>query len=166
MDERVTAEILRGSLEALGVKAGDLVLVHSSLSSFGYVEGGADTVIDAFLTLLTPDGTLVMPTLSQKSFESALEDWSMDRPSDVGLITETFRKRPGVLRSDQETHSVCASGKLAYELTREHKGYGPRFGPYSEWAFSESSPWQKMYEHHAKVVFLGVDLYYDYVPRK
>ena len=33
------------ALKDLGLAKGDIVLVHSSLSSFGYVEGGADSVL-------------------------------------------------------------------------------------------------------------------------
>jgi len=51
-------------LRGLGLRAGDHVVVHSRLSSFGYVEGGADTVIGALEKVLSPQGTLVMPTYS------------------------------------------------------------------------------------------------------
>ena len=40
------------SLRQMGVREGDGVMVHSSLSSIGYVEGGAPTVVEAFLALL------------------------------------------------------------------------------------------------------------------
>ncbi len=154
----VTTKDIEKAIKKLGIKSGDIVLVHSSLKSFGTVEGGAEAVIEALENVITKDGTLVMPALSQKNFPHALEDWSLDRPSDVGLITETFRKMEGTLRSDQETHSACAKGKYAKDIVGNHKGYGPRYGTYSEWAFSESSPWQKLYDMHAKIVFLGADL--------
>ena len=64
------------SLKELGLRQGDIVLVHSSLKSFGYVEGGADTVIDAFLEVVGETGTLVMPTLSIKNFYHVYEEWS------------------------------------------------------------------------------------------
>ena len=157
----VTLKDIEKALTELCISQGDIVLVHSSLKSFGTVEGGPETVIQAFKNVITEQGTLVMPTLSQKNFRNAIEDWHMDRPSDVGLITETFRKMPGSLRSNQETHSVSAWGKDAKEITCEHKAYGPRYGTFGEWAFSESSPWQKMYDMHAKVVFVGVTMMYN-----
>ena len=146
------------SLKELGLRQGDIVLVHSSLKSFGYVEGGADTVIDAFLEVVGETGTLVMPTLSIKNFDHVYEEWSLDRPSDVGLITETFRKRKGVLRSNQETHSVAAFGLKAEEITGSHKSYGPIYGIFGDYSFGYSSPWQKMYDMNGKVVFLGVNM--------
>ena len=75
----------------------------------------------------------------------------------MGLLTEVFRKYPGALRSDQATHSVAASGALAREITEGHTAFGPRYGTFGDYAFSYSSPWQKMYDRHAKVVFIGVD---------
>lgn len=154
----VTREDVKKAVEALGIYQGDLVLVHSSMKSLGYVEGGPEAVIQGFLDAIGPKGTLVMPTLSQKDFEHAYRDWHMDRPSDVGLLTEVFRKYPGALRSDQATHSVAAVGALAREITEGHTAFDPRFGAFGDYAFSYSSPWQKMYDMRAKVVFVGVNM--------
>ena len=154
----VTRSDIRASLAAAGIRAGDTLLVHSSLKSMGYVEGGADAVIDALLETLGDDGTLVMPTLSQKDFIHAYRDWSLDRPSDVGFITETFRLRPASLRSDQATHSVAAQGKLAAWLVRDHGLYGKRLGAFGDTPFAVCSPWQKLYDLNAKVLFLGVTM--------
>jgi len=145
------------TLKKVGVKKGDILLVHSSLKSFGVVNGGAETVISALKETLGEDGTLVMPTLCQKNWQTVYQDWHIDRPSDVGYITEVFRQMPDILRSNQATHSVAASGKLAYELTKEHTAFGPRYGAYGDYAFSHSSPWQKMYDLNAKVLFMGAD---------
>ena len=154
----VTRSDIKSAVKALGVLEGDIVLVHSSMKSMGYVEDGPDAVIDGFLDVVGAEGTLVMPTLSQKNFSNAYKDWSMDRPSDVGLLTEVFRKRPEALRSNQATHSVAAIGALADELTHEHTAFGPRFGAFGDYAFSYSSPWEKMYNRGAKIVFIGVSM--------
>ncbi len=55
---------LQRAFRVLGLGPGDGVIVHSSLSSLGHVEGGADTVIDALQTVLTPTGTLLMPSFN------------------------------------------------------------------------------------------------------
>jgi len=60
----VRRQMIGDGLRALGLGAGDLVVVHSSLSSFGWVDGGADAVIDALLAAVAPGGTVVMPTLT------------------------------------------------------------------------------------------------------
>ena len=52
----LTREDIRFSLELMGIRPGDVLLVHSALSSIGYVEGGADSVIDAFCDAVGPEG--------------------------------------------------------------------------------------------------------------
>lgn len=157
----VTKNDIKKTLEEIGVKHDDTVIVHSSLKSFGVVDGGADTVIDALLEYLN-EGTLVFPTLRQKDVDNAYKDWDINNtPSDVGLISETFRKRPNALRSDQETHSVSAIGVNAKFITEGHKDGKPRIGPWGDYGFSHSSPWQKLYDLNGKVLMLGVSFRYN-----
>ena len=157
----LTRKEIADSFEKVGLKNGDICLFHSSFKSLGGVEGGAQSVIDAFFDVLGVSGTLVAPTLSQKDFLDSYKTWHLDKPSDVGYLTEFFRKTPGALRSDQATHSVAARGALAWELTHEHTAFGPRPCPFGEYAFADSSPWYKMYRLNAKVVFIGVSLVYN-----
>ena len=150
---------VRDALRTLGVTDGDILLFHSSLKSFGYIEGGADAVIDGALLAVGERGTLVAPTLVRRDFANAYKNWDKDRtPSDVGRITEVFRERPEALRSDQATHSVAAIGPMAKFLTEGHTSYGPRPSIYGDYAFAESSPWQKMYDLGGKVVFMGATI--------
>ena len=150
---------VRDALRTLGVTDGDILLFHSSLKSFGYIEGGADAVIDGALLAVGDRGTLVAPTLVQRDFANAYKNWDKNRtPSDVGRITEVFRKRPEALRSDQATHSVAAIGPMAKFLTEGHTACGPRPSIYGDYAFAESSPWQKMYDLGGKVVFMGATI--------
>ena len=152
----VTKQDIQNTLTQLGIQPGDAVVFHSSLKSMGQVEGGAQTVIDAFMEQVGPEGTVSVPTLLGKSYPVAFDIWDKDTtPSEVGYITEVFRTMPGTLRSDNPTHSLAARGKLAHELTCEHDGYGPRPGAFGEWAFSHSSPWQKLYNYNGKIVWVG-----------
>ena len=151
------SDIMKACIE-LGIKSDDTVIIHSSLKSFGYVEGGAPAVIDAFREVLS-DGTLCFPALRQKDFGNAYRNWDINNtPSDVGFLSETCRKRDGVLRSDQETHSVTAIGVNAEFITSAHRGGKPRVCPYGEQAFSYTSPWQRICDLGGKVVFIGVAL--------
>ena len=125
----------------------------------GYVEGGPETIIQGILETVGEEGTLCMPTLVQRDFGHAYENWDVNKsPSDVGYLTEYFRTREGSLRSDQATHAVSAVGKMAEYITSEHTAYGPRHGVFGEYAFSHSSPWQRMYELNAKMIFIGVPM--------
>jgi aminoglycoside 3-N-acetyltransferase len=105
------------------VSKGSVVLLHSSLSSLGVVDGGADTVIDGMMDALGRDGTLVVPTLTGHEALSSHNPPHIDlrtEPSWTGLIGETLRKRPEAVRSVHPTHSCAAIGARAEELTRDH----------------------------------------------
>lgn len=160
-DIKVTEDDIYSALRKAGIKDEDTVIVHSSLKSFGRVEGGAETVIAA-LKRSVARGTLAFPAFRSKNLSRAYREWDVEKtPSDVGLISETFRKSEGVLRSDQETHSVCACGKFAAYITEGHKSGKPRAGVFGDYPFSHSSPWQKIYDLNGKVVLLGVSMVYN-----
>lgn len=115
-------DIVNG-LKDLGLRPGSKVLVHSSLSSLGYVEGGADTVIDALLETVGARGTVLVPTLTGSEALSPENPPTFDpmhTPCWTGRIPETLRKRPNALRSLHPTHSVAALGANAAILTRDH----------------------------------------------
>jgi aminoglycoside 3-N-acetyltransferase len=119
----VTKQLLVTGLKQLGLDFGHSVLVHSSLSSLGTVEGGANTVIDALLEVVGSEGTVMVPTLTGTSSLSASNPPSFDpktTPGRTGLIPETFRKRQEALRSLHPTHSVAAIGAAASRLTKDH----------------------------------------------
>lgn len=162
MKEEAKAEEVRKSdivfgLRSVGIKKGDVVMVHSSLSSMGWVVGGAETVIEAFWEVLSSKGTVVVPTLCQRDKERRFETWDIEKsPSDVGRITETLRLDPRSLRSDHPTHSVAAIGAKAVDITIGHKTAHGRMSPWGDAAFGKGSPWEKLYEYNAQYLFLGV----------
>ena len=162
----VTHEAMDAALAEFGFARDAILLTHSSLKSLGRIEGGAEGVIDA-LWRAVPDGTLVFPTLSSKNWKTVFEDWHLERPSDVGLISETFRTHKGSLRSDNATHSVAARGKDAADIVSGPSDKGARYGLYGFYSFSHYSPWQKMFESRerygvrAYVLFWGVSMTYN-----
>jgi len=121
-------------------------MVHSSLSMFGYVEGGEDAVIDAILETIGPRGTLVMPTLSFSWIGHQPYD-PLQTPSQVGAITEAFRKRPRVLRSPHPTHSVAAHGDEAESIISGHTPDRP--------VFDREGAYGKLYELDAGILMLA-----------
>lgn len=110
---------IRSALAQAGLAQGDVVLGHFALSRYGYVEGGADSLIDTLLSLLGPEGTLVMPTFTF-SWLGRLPYDPQTTPSRVGAITDCFWRRPGVVRSPHPTHSFAAVGKHASALLAGH----------------------------------------------
>ena len=141
----VSAADLVSGFRGLGLAAGDMVMVHSSLSSFGRVAGGAPTVVAALLEVLTPQGTLVVPTFSR--YLQGEPVWDREHtPSLMGKISETVRTWPGALRSSHAAHPLAAIGAQAEAICRRPHRTG--FGP--------DSPFQTLVDQDAWVLLMGV----------
>ncbi len=141
----VTQTDLVTGLSALGLTAGDMVMVHSSLSSFGHVEGGAETVVRALLEVLTPAGTLIAPTFSKYLYDEPV--WDREHtPSLMGKISETVRAWPGALRSSHASHPLSALGAKAELICR--RPYRTGFGP--------DSPFRTLVDEGAWILLMGV----------
>ncbi|MHB8996718.1 MAG: AAC(3) family N-acetyltransferase [Armatimonadota bacterium] len=141
----VTYEDLIAGWRSLGLAAGDMVMVHSSLSSFGLVEGGAPAVVSALLEILTPAGTLVAPTFSK--YLQGEPEWDRERtPSLMGAISETVRTWPGALRSSHAAHPLAAIGAQAELICRRPHRTG----------FGTDSPFMTLIEQNSWVLLMGV----------
>ena len=119
----VTQGMIEAGLRDLGLWEGDILIAHSSLGSFGWVEGGEDAVIDALISVVGPTGTVCMPALSWGHYSPENPPPLFDprtQTCNVGRISERFWRRPGVLRSLHSTHSVAAIGARAEELLKDH----------------------------------------------
>ncbi len=117
---RTTPKGLCDVLRKLGVTPGCKVMLHSSFSSLGEMRGGPEGVVRELMRLVTPKGLLLMPAFNFFNFEA---DGVFDvekTPSRCGVLTETFRKMPGVLRSFNPTNSFAAWGEAAAEYTAHH----------------------------------------------
>ncbi|MBI1291935.1 hypothetical protein GC173_11935 [bacterium] len=117
---------LERDLREAGVRDGDLLVVHSSLSRVGWIQGGPLDALAALRAVLGPRGTLVMPT-----FTFNLSCWGMPpfdperTPSRVGVLTDALRHLDGSVRSSHPTHSVAAIGPLAADLIGDRIDYEP-----------------------------------------
>ena len=65
----VTKAIIKEGFVDLGIKKGDALFVHCSIKSFGFVCGGAQTIIESLMETVGEEGTLVMPTQSWKNLD-------------------------------------------------------------------------------------------------
>lgn len=158
---------LTRDLRALGVVEGATVIVHSSLSSLGYVAGGAQAVVEALRACVGDDGTLVMPTHSANLSEPSLwkappvpEAWwpairsemtafdaRLTPTRQMGAIVECFRHVDGVVRSPHPRLSFAACGPHAASIVAEHDLAD---------GFGERSPLARCYDLDALVLLLGV----------
>jgi aminoglycoside 3-N-acetyltransferase len=149
----ITKKNILTGLTSIGVKNGDILLVHSALSKIGYVDGGADAVIDALLEAVGEEGTVLVPTLTGSADLSASNPPVFDvakTPCWTGIIPETFRRRPEAIRSLHPTHSVSAIGKKAREITKNHENCLTPCG--------RGSPYDKLAEWGGYVLLVGVKL--------
>lgn len=138
------------SLKKSGIDPKGVLLVHSSMRAIGEVDGGADTVIDAFMEYMR-DGLLLFPThtWSESNNKEGIYDPTTE-PSCIGVLTNIFRKREGVVRSLHPTHSVAAIGRGAKEFI---EGEEKRTTP-----CSREGVLGRLYDIEAQILFLGCDL--------
>lgn len=162
----VTKSSLVVDLKKIGLCLGDTVLVHCSLSSLGWVCGGAVSVIEALSEAIGENGTLVMPTHTSNNTDPRhwenphvpKEWWPIIRseappfnsaitPSNnMGVVAELFRTWSNTLRSNHPIGSFAARGPNAEVITSNH-AFDSMFG--------EGSPLARLYDLNGKVLFLG-----------
>jgi aminoglycoside N3'-acetyltransferase len=153
----ITKRTLRAGLESLGIEAGDALMLHSSLKSIGYVDGGPRTVLEALVEAVGPGGTLVVPTywlpggtiLATCKLDGYVFDPRKDGSS-LGRLPSEFLRFEGIARSIHPTHSVSAIGRHAHEVVDSHHVAPSIFGA--------GSPWDRCHAINAKVIGLGISM--------
>jgi len=149
------------------VKPGMTLIVHSSLSSLGWVSGSSVAVVQALMDVVTEAGTIVMPAQAGDYSDPAKwcsppvpEEWwqiiydhmpafdpQITPAYSMGKIAETFRTWPGTIRSNHPMDSFTAWGKHAHDITAHHL---------LEYGLGEGSPLSRMYALDGWVLLLGV----------
>ena len=140
----VTPYRLIADLEALGLDTGQTVVVHSSLRSIGYVEGGARTVVEAFQHVVGLTGVLLFPTFTYSGSDQFAPGVT---PGKTGAITEAARHWPGAIRSWHPTHSVVAIGQAAATICAAHHLVG---------GLAVDSPLDRAAQRGGVIVLVGV----------
>ncbi len=155
---------LQEELRQLGVRAGSVLIVHASLSAFGTVEGGADTVVGALLDCLTPSGTLAVPTFTPEVSDPypQVERPTTDKvmaardevplfhdalPSSMGAVPAAVLAHPDRLRGSHPQASVAAIGPSAHRITHQQP---------LAYALGPGSPFDALHELDADILLLGV----------
>jgi aminoglycoside 3-N-acetyltransferase len=142
--ESLSVDRLSDDIRRAGLRAGDAVLVHSSLKGIGRLPNGPQDLVRAFQDVLTDAGTLVMPAFV---YDRGAGTARQSDPPATGLLGTTFVGMPGVVRSWHPTHAVCAWGRGAEELCAGHGAAEP---------FGVGSPLHKLMERDGNVLLLGV----------
>ena len=164
----VTKDQLKTALVKLGVKKGQIIEVHTKLSSFDWIIGGAETIVDALMELEGEGGTILMPVQSSgnsepsdwvnppvapelyKTIRSAMPPFSPEH-SDIrgmGEVVENFRHREDVVISNHPNCAYAAWGRYARLLCNRQSMH---------FALAEESPTARLYELKGYVLLLGAD---------
>ncbi len=143
-----TKQDLTAQIQAMGLRRTDAVMLHSSMKAIGEVEGGADTVLDAFMEYFS-EGLFMTPahTWAQMSEEYSCFDPKRE-PACVGIIPNLFLKRQGVVRSLHPTHSIAAFGPMAAEYISGEENCTTPCTP--------GGCWDRLRRIHAKILLAGV----------
>jgi len=134
-------------LHALGLQPGDVVLMHSSMKALG-TKMPPEAFLRAVIAALGQEGTLLLPALTYDNVTADQPLFSARTTVPcVGLLPRTFFRMEGVARSLHPTHSVCAFGRKAKELTSRHALDDTPVGP--------RSPFMLLPAHGGKLLFVG-----------
>lgn len=153
----ISKDDIVSALRNAGIKEGDFLLVHSSLSSFGYINGGGMTVIEALKEAVGENGTFLLPSFNYAFANiggpNALPIYRPYDKNDIdsiwtGTLPKIFLKNfPDAPRSAHITHSWCGWGKDAASACAVSAPDDPPAG--------ESSPLDHALKAKGKIVHLG-----------
>lgn len=152
-----TVELING-IKALGIKAGDLVMIHSSMGGLGNFAGSPAELINALLDLVGEEGTVAMAAFPHYKENDKIEiegeqytiyDTKRTRVS-TGLLPMVFCKMQGVIRSKIPMNSIAVWGKFAADMFRNEEMADLAHGKYSGWNY--------LVEHHAKILYIGLQV--------
>lgn len=146
--KKYDAKDLVSLMQRMGMKEGSVVCIHSSMKEFYNYQGSAEELITEILNIIGNEGTLVMPAYPVGNNKP---DFIFDIENDktaAGYLAETFRKFKGVKRSLNVQHSVCAIGKHAEYLIKDHMSCHD--------CWDKDSPYYRMCELDALVFNLGM----------
>jgi aminoglycoside N3'-acetyltransferase len=138
----------------------DILMVHCSYNNLTpmYLDDPVE-LLKALMRIAAPNRTLAMPAFFFGTPEQFNRDYYRANPlfnarrtlSQMGIVSELFRRRKGVMRSLHPTHSVCALGPLAEEVVRGHH--------LSPATFGELSPFGVMARYKTVILGVGIEYY-------
>ncbi len=164
----ITKEVLIHKFSQLGIKQGDTLLVHASLSSLGYVVGGAEALYYALRVVIGNEGTIVVPSQTVEISDPASwqyppvpQEWhdvirlsipayskELSYSKAMGAFSQLIGILPDSIRSNHPMYSFTAIGEKASEIIEQDS---------FDFPFGEESPLGRMYSIGAKILMIGTD---------
>lgn len=144
---------MREHLVGMGISESDTVMVHANFNPENGFRGNPIDVVEVFSDLLGTSGNLLMVSIPFRG--SAYDHLMQKKPfrvrktmSMMGMITEIFRRKEGVLRSFHPTHPVLAYGKDSKWFVEGHESCLYPCGP--------GTPFDKFRQRNGKILFFDV----------
>jgi aminoglycoside 3-N-acetyltransferase len=150
-----TPRQLEEQLREMGIGAGDTVMMHSAFRVFNGFAGTPDQVVTSVLKVIGDAGNLLMVSmpylgLTADYLRAGIPFDVQHTMSQMGVITETFRQHPGVVRSLNPAHPILAWGPAAGWLVADHE--------HTMYSCGKGSPFEKLVPLQAKALFYDVTL--------
>ena len=144
-------------LKQLGIKEGDLLIIHSSASSLSSINCKEPDLLNGLIELVGEKGTIALPAFPDESMlkqEDGIKIYDPKRSvAWTGMIPNLLLRKKGAVRSPFPCNPLVAYGALAEEMMAHNLE--------TAYAHGENSCWGFCVEHHAKVLFLGVPTYHS-----
>lgn len=141
----LTKSDIVSALRRVKIQNGDLLYITSFTAVFGNSPTLLNDSIAAFMECVGRAGTLIMPTFNWDYCHGLVFN-PKTTPSQVGILTEVFRKRDDVKRTEIPPWCTFAvSGSRATEIAAI-KGTS---------SFGKDSVLEYLYDHNAKYVLFG-----------
>jgi len=148
-DKPIGEEDFISALKSLGVKSGDTLFLHSAIDKFGKAGPSFEpkvlcsSLVRALKKSIGSKGTLAMATFTYKYCQTRVFDIDKS-PSEVGALSEFFRKQREVIRSEHPIFSIVASGPGSKSLVKTGID-----------AFGDDSVFGNVRRDNALLVFFG-----------
>lgn len=164
-DAVVTREDVLTGLGEINLPSGAVVIVHTSLSAFGHVEGGANTLLRALREQIGLQGTVVVPTFTSDLVKDPCQEagadpsaeiaaqraavplFRDDLPTTLGALPSAVLADPQRIRSRHPWASVAAVGARARQITAKQS---------LAYALGKESPFARIYDLGGFILLLGV----------
>ena len=171
-----TRKQLENALISAGLRRDDKVVIHSSASSVGAVEGGVEGLLQVFIDFFAGEGLCVFPTMTYTLFhawdpnsgwcsscpvpqkycfahglaKTDVRQFRENMPACTGALPNQALKKANRCRSLSVTSSVTAFGPGAAEFTAGHE--------LCKSGCSKNSPWEKLLHMEGRILLLGVSV--------
>jgi aminoglycoside 3-N-acetyltransferase len=146
----VTLQQVMDSLQTMGIRAGDGLLVHSAIQFLGHPVGGTGLYLEAIQHVVSPQGTIAVPTFNFAFARGERYDPQNTPSQGMGVFSEYIRQQPAARRTTHPMQSLAVIGRYTHELARLD----------TPGAFDDGSAFDRMLQLDFKLLLLGADIQY------